>query len=177
MAGELSDCNGDGNSLSVPEDAQSTYIRKLEERLISLEQKVHNIESTNQEHSHYLEGNERSHNDDKAVQEGKGSNQQSHPPFPPTVLEARMANQYPSQSSFAPPQAQAGYNLAAAGPPPVTSLYAQQPQQPHYVLQGPSMQNTYGQLPMATGYHQPQALTPVPQVQRHERGSDSESDM
>ncbi|KAB8202595.1 hypothetical protein BDV34DRAFT_228252 [Aspergillus parasiticus] len=41
-------------------------------------------------------------------------------------------NQYPSQSSFAPPQAQPGYNLAA-GPPPVTSLY-QQPQQPQYVL-------------------------------------------
>ncbi|GMF73077.1 unnamed protein product [Aspergillus oryzae] len=85
-------------------------------------------------------------------------------------------NQYPSQPSFVPPQAQAAYNLATS-PPPANRLYPQQLQQPHYVFPGPSLQNTYEQPLMAEGYHRPQALTSVPQVQPHEHGSDSESDM
>ncbi|KAE8340627.1 P-loop containing nucleoside triphosphate hydrolase protein [Aspergillus arachidicola] len=110
----------------------------------------------------------------EAVNTSRAADPASIQPAKPLAYPG-WVNQYPSQSSFAPPQAQAGYNLAA-GPPPVTSLY-QQPQQPQYVLQGPSMHNTYGQRPIATGYHQPQALTPVPQVQPHAHGSDSESDM
>ncbi|PIG79054.1 hypothetical protein AARAC_008060 [Aspergillus arachidicola] len=110
----------------------------------------------------------------EAVNASRAADPASVQPAKPLAYPG-WVNQYPSQSCFAPPQVQAGYNLAA-GPPPVTSLY-QQPQQPQYVLQGPSMQNTYGQPPIATGYRQPQALTPVPQVQPHAHGSDSKSDM
>ncbi|KJK68699.1 hypothetical protein P875_00075807 [Aspergillus parasiticus SU-1] len=110
----------------------------------------------------------------EAVSASRAADPASVQPAKPLAYPG-WVNQYPSQSCFAPPQAQAGYNLAA-GPPPVTSLY-QQPQQPQYILHGPSMQNTYGRPPTATGYHQPQALNPVPQVQPHAHGSDSESDM
>lgn len=85
-------------------------------------------------------------------------------------------NQYPSQPSFVPPQAQAAYKLATS-PAPANRLYPQQLQQPHYVFPGPSLQNTYEKPLIAEGYHQPQALTPVPQVQPHEHASYPELDM
>ncbi|KAE8316508.1 P-loop containing nucleoside triphosphate hydrolase protein [Aspergillus transmontanensis] len=67
----------------------------------------------------------------ETVNASRAADPASVQPAKPLVYPG-WVNQYPSQSSFAPPQAQAEYNLAA-GPPPVTSLY-QQPQQPQYVL-------------------------------------------
>ncbi|KAJ5888763.1 hypothetical protein N7495_008804 [Penicillium taxi] len=81
MTVELSDGNRDGNSLNVPEDGQSTYIRRLEERLIALEQRLLDIEGTKQEH-----------NDDKVDHEDKEKNKLSHPSFPPMVPEVRSVN-------------------------------------------------------------------------------------
>ncbi|KAK6814398.1 hypothetical protein RU639_009432 [Aspergillus parasiticus] len=76
MTGELLDCSGDGNSMSVPRDAQSTYIRSLEERLINLEQGLCTLESMNQE----------------PQRQGKQPTKSSTYPIPPTVLEARCVS-------------------------------------------------------------------------------------
>ncbi|QMW33396.1 hypothetical protein G4B84_008827, partial [Aspergillus flavus NRRL3357] len=99
----------------------------------------------------------------KAVNASRAAAPASAQPAKPLAYPG-WVNQYPSQPSFVPPQAQAAYKLATS-PSPANRLYPQQLQQPHYVFPGPSLQNTYGQPLIAEGYHQPQALTPVPQVQ------------
>ncbi|CAI7566188.1 unnamed protein product [Penicillium glandicola] len=86
MTLELSDSNGDENSLSVPLDDQSTYIRKLEERLIALEQKVLHIENTKQEHNKDEAKSEQENEGENEIEEEK---QPSHPPFPQIVPEVR----------------------------------------------------------------------------------------
>lgn len=111
----------------------------------------------------------------KAVNTSRAAAPASAQPAKPLAYPV-WVNQYSSQPSFVPPQAQAAYNLATS-PPPANRLYPQQLQQPHYVFPGPSLQNTYEQPLIAEGYHQPQALTPLPQVQPHEHASYPELDM
>jgi hypothetical protein len=82
---EPADSNGDGNHqepLEAPEDAQATYIRKLEDRLAALESKMFRIESSRPEKDDPIRG------DDDNV-DGKEDAKAGHPPFPPTVAEVR----------------------------------------------------------------------------------------
>ncbi|KAJ1713082.1 hypothetical protein NYO67_4749 [Aspergillus flavus] len=111
----------------------------------------------------------------KAVNASRAAAPASAQPAKPLAYPG-WVNQYPSQPSFVPPQAQAAYKLATS-PAPANRLYPQQLQQPHYVFPGPSLQNTYEKPLIAEGYYQPQALTPVPQVQPHEHASYPELDM
>lgn len=110
---EHADSNGDGNHLEpleAPEDAQAAYIRKLEDRLVALENKMLSIESASSEKSGSMKKDQAdlSENHDsvkvdksslKSDHDGSSSGdgdvdkenaKAEHPSFPPTIAEVRF---------------------------------------------------------------------------------------
>lgn len=88
MVFEIADANGDGMTpepLKIPDDAQTAYILRLEERLAAFEERLAKIETARPEPE-----------DNSVVEaetaEEENSIPQVHPAFPPTVPEVRSVN-------------------------------------------------------------------------------------
>ena len=77
--------NDEGSTVSDPDQAQSGYIQKLEERLAALEQRIVDIECANKDGNEYVQY-------DGSESEETREPQPEHPPYPPTVPEVRAVN-------------------------------------------------------------------------------------